>query len=49
MRPNVGSGQQDIEKPVRVVCRTGMEIVILAAAWRFGSKDCNPVEKRLLD
>jgi len=46
MRPNVGSGQQNIEKPVRVVARARMEIVILAASWRFGSEICNLVEER---
>ena len=46
MRPNVGSGQQNIEKPVRVVGRARMEIVILAVSWRFGSEICNLVEER---
>jgi len=49
MRPNVGSGQQNIEKPVRVVGRARMEIVILAAAWRFGSEICNLVEEKARD
>ena len=49
MRPNVGSGQQNIEKPVRVVTRARMEIVILAASWRFGSEICNLFEERPRD
>jgi hypothetical protein len=49
MGPNVGSSQQNIEKSMWVVRGTRMEIVIFAAAWGFGSKVCDPVEKRLRD
>lgn len=39
MRPYVGTAKQDVEKPVRIVRRTQMEIVVHAESRR-GSRLC---------
>jgi hypothetical protein len=46
MRAYIGSPQQDVQKPVWVISRAGMEVVIHSKARRFRGKRRNGVEQR---
>jgi hypothetical protein len=49
MRPYIRFAQKNIQKPVRIIGRTGMKIMIHSKPGRRRSQRCNGIEQGVRD